>query len=664
MSSHGHVPSSYTLYRSRWLMLSLFCFTCASNASLWTTFAPISTDSAEFFFPKTRTTTGNGTETNGGGDDDNGGGGISNNESTAINMLALLYQIFYLPGSLLASVLVQKGGLRPPLLIGSLLTFVGAALRYIAVLTMSPSTTSPPPSSKSPLLYIVVFVGQSLSAVAQPCFVNAPGLLAANWFGQSERDVAVTIASLFAVVGNAVGQVLPPMMVYSDDTAAKSTNTAAAAAEGVDPDIVSGMKNLLLCQAVIAFVAYLLVLFFFKSHPQTPPSSSTAARDAKKHSDRALRKSIGGGGGGGSRSSSSSSNNNNILRGSASEVFEDARSSAVLDDDSNESKTTPLLVPPSSSKGHQSNLTLFSRVGASSNTPPPFGEGGGGGGSGGGNSNRVSFADAVGNLSTTHEVDDDDDEEQSTTASWTNVKAEIAILFSDKAYMHLFVSFGLGLSLFNALLTVLNNLLSPCSYSEDDAGNFAGVLIGAGLVGAGIAGAIMDVTHAYRPLLKAGFCAAAGCCVFLVFNIRSDNSTMLGVAFGLLGFAMIPMLPVMIENAIECTYPISEELSSGILFTAGNVFGIPIVFIMQGLINSADGKCGEWDLPVNIMIVVCAAICAFVACRYNGEYKRMRVEREAKEEEEGGGGGGGGGEGVGGGGMVAIGSAAGKTLTI
>ena len=43
-------------------------------------------------------------------------------------------------------------------------------------------------------------------------------------------------------------------------------------------------------------------------------------------------------------------------------------------------------------------------------------------------------------------------------------------LFKDPNYRLLFVSFGLGLALFNALLTVLNNILEPCGYTEDDAG--------------------------------------------------------------------------------------------------------------------------------------------------------------------------------------------------
>ena len=89
---------------------------------------------------------------------------------------------------------------------------------------------------------------------------------------------------------------------------------------------------------------------------------------------------------------------------------------------------------------------------------------------------------------------------------------------------------------------------------------FAAALIGAGLLGAGFAGWSMETKHNYRPLLKGGFSCAAATTFVLAASIRENNSLALYVVFGLLGFFMIPMLPVMIENSIECTYPVSEEL--------------------------------------------------------------------------------------------------------
>ena len=80
----------------------------------------------------------------------------------------------------------------------------------------------------------------------------------------------------------------------------------------------------------------------------------------------------------------------------------------------------------------------------------------------------------------------------------------IKSLFSNRHYVTLFCAFGFGLSLFNAILTVLSNILYPCGYTDDDAGNFAATLIGCGLLGAGFVGYLMDMYHCYRLLLKLG----------------------------------------------------------------------------------------------------------------------------------------------------------------
>jgi hypothetical protein len=47
------------------------------------------------------------------------------------------------------------------------------------------------------------------------------------------------------------------------------------------------------------------------------------------------------------------------------------------------------------------------------------------------------------------------------------------------------------------------------------------------------------------------------------------------------GFFILPLLPVMMENCAECTYPVQEELSMGILFTGCNVVGLGFIFALQ-----------------------------------------------------------------------------------
>ena len=94
---------------------------------------------------------------------------------------------------------------------------------------------------------------------------------------------------------------------------------------------------------------------------------------------------------------------------------------------------------------------------------------------------------------------------------------------------------------------------------------------------------------------------------------------------------MIPMVPVMIENSIECTYPVSEELSVGLLFTAGNVVGIPVTLLMQYLIDHPNDRECTFLAPANILVMASAFLCTCFALQYNGRYKRLEQEKEEEE---------------------------------
>jgi len=100
------------------------------------------------------------------------------------------------------------------------------------------------------------------------------------------------------------------------------------------------------------------------------------------------------------------------------------------------------------------------------------------------------------------------------------------------------------------------------------------VFIVSGLIGAGVAGKMMERTRAYRTILKVevGFCLCTA--VFLVAMLFRNNYWPLLIAFGLLGLSFLPLLPVMMENCAECTYPISEDLSMGIMFVGQSMDGV------------------------------------------------------------------------------------------
>ncbi len=105
--------------------------------------------------------------------------------------------------------------------------------------------------------------GQLLAALAGPMYNSLPPALAAGWFSIAERDIATAIGSLFNPLGNAAGQILPPIFVTENDDGE-----------------VSGVLPLMIVESCVIALSLLLCFLFFKTAPPTPPSYSTHLRNA------------------------------------------------------------------------------------------------------------------------------------------------------------------------------------------------------------------------------------------------------------------------------------------------------------------------------------------------------------------------------------------------
>ncbi len=119
--------------------------------------------------------------------------------------------------------------------------------------------------------------------------------------------------------------------------------------------------------------------------------------------------------------------------------------------------------------------------------------------------------------------------------SWDMVKAEMKLLSKNKDYILLFLFFSVGVGFFNTILTLLNQIVEPYGYSNDDAGTFGAVFVFAGLFGAGVFGKVMENTKAYRPLLQLGIALCVLSTCLLLAMLYSNNFWPLTVAFAVLG---------------------------------------------------------------------------------------------------------------------------------
>ncbi|RMZ96772.1 major facilitator superfamily domain-containing 7, partial [Brachionus plicatilis] len=185
-------------------------------------------------------------------------------------------------------------------------------------------------------------------------------------------------------------------------------------------------------------------------------------------------------------------------------------------------------------------------------------------------------------------LNEPEEDEESFFSNFKHYLSQIVKLMSSKDFLILFISFGLSLGLFNTLTTLLEQILCTRGYSDTDVGYFGGAMIISGMVGSLIAGVILDKTKRFEEMSKICFCISAlANLLFVILQLyNNDNSFiyyLLLISFCLTGFFGLPLLPICMDMAIECVYPIPEAVSTGLLFIAGQVFGIVFILVYPGL---------------------------------------------------------------------------------
>jgi len=193
-------------------------------------------------------------------------------------------------------------------------------------------------------------------------------------------------------------------------------------------------------------------------------------------------------------------------------------------------------------------------------------------------------------------------------------------VFKIKAFWFLMVSFGIGVGIFNSLATVFAQIITPFGYTADDAGNYTGVMIGAGLLGAIATAPVIDKWHKYRETYIAIYISAAFAILFLALSIRPNQFGLIMAAVILVGLFSFSILAVSFELAVEATYPVAEGTSAGFLWMFGQILSVILIFSADGFRANESNIC--W------LYVALGFLGAFLSVFIKTDYLRMKAEQE------------------------------------
>jgi sugar phosphate permease len=151
----------------------------------------------------------------------------------------------------------------------------------------------------------------------------------------------------------------------------------------------------------------------------------------------------------------------------------------------------------------------------------------------------------------------------------------------------LLLVFFVGLGVFNAVTTWIEDIVRPRGFSITQAGLIGGLMILGGVVGALVMPSLSD---RYRKRVPFIVLALAGATPGLIGITSATSYWLLLASAFVLGFFLLSAGPIGFQYGAEVAYPAPEGTSNGLLLLAGQISGIIFIFGMDSFRSPGTGS--------------------------------------------------------------------------
>ncbi|HDP79700.1 MAG TPA: MFS transporter, partial [Spirochaetes bacterium] len=170
----------------------------------------------------------------------------------------------------------------------------------------------------------------------------------------------------------------------------------------------------------------------------------------------------------------------------------------------------------------------------------------------------------------------------------------------------LLILFFIGIGMFNAVTTWIEQILQPRGFGSEDAGIIGALMMAGGVVGASVLPPLSDKLRNRRGFLIVSMICLVPGLVGLTF---ASNFTLLLVSSFVLGFFVMSAGPIGFQYGAEITYPAPESTSQGLILLSGQISGIIFIFGMDAFRASGTGSMTPFMVVFIVLTLVNVAIC-------------------------------------------------------
>ncbi len=174
-------------------------------------------------------------------------------------------------------------------------------------------------------------------------------------------------------------------------------------------------------------------------------------------------------------------------------------------------------------------------------------------------------------------------------------------IFRQRDMVIVLVIFFIGIGIFNAVTTWIEQIVSPRGFDSEQAGILGGLMMLGGIIGAAVLPAISDKIRKRKPLLiLAMVCMIPG----LAGLTFATSFWLLLVSGFVLGFFIMSAGPVGFQYGAELSHPAPESTSQGLILLSGQISGIIFIFGMDLFRSAETGSMAPFMVAFLVLTVL------------------------------------------------------------
>ncbi|CAM1506400.1 Fc.00g060410.m01.CDS01 [Cosmosporella sp. VM-42] len=165
-----------------------------------------------------------------------------------------------------------------------------------------------------------------------------------------------------------------------------------------------------------------------------------------------------------------------------------------------------------------------------------------------------------------------------------SLRDSITVLTKSLELWLILIPFAIYVGFFNSISSLLNQMMNPYGFTDDEAGIGGAILIVVGLVASAVTSPILDRTKKFMFAIKLVIPVIG--LSYLVFIWMPETGSLAGpyVLLAILGASSFSLVPVALEYLIELSHPLSPEVTSTIAWAGGQLFGAIFTIISDALV--------------------------------------------------------------------------------